>query len=369
MQIEETEWFRMLTAYEHILIFGATSGARILFSELVERYHVEPDCFIVSERWDNPFELEQKPVKVFEEIEEEQKKNILVIISQIYENDNAMRKLLLRAGFQNMVSSITQCTGAVTEELQKYRESILGPMRMDIQGLEIFMQKKSSNPVNLCVYAVTSSGNQHKNKQMYHSNYIQYIQAGAKLTDLRICDLTDAEGENISEKNPYYCELTAGWWIFKNDRVHDYVGLYHYSRGLSLTDGQMEEMVRKNVDVVLPIPLVWRHELMTVYYCDFDVVLAAIRRVSPEYTASTEKFFSEKLFFAGNILLARKEVYDKYYNWMFRVLKECEKILGKWRRKIKPRIQGYYGEILTNVYFLHHIKEYRILFSPMSYLY
>ena len=166
-----------------------------------------------------------------------------------------------------------------------------------------------------------------KSNQRYYSDYIRYIQAGAGLTDTRICELTDVDGENISEKNPYYCELTAGWWIFKNDQVHDYIGLYHYNRGLSLTDRQIEDIVRKKVDVVLPLPLVWRHELMTIYFHDtLDEMLAAVRRASPEYMVSIERFLSEKLFFAGNILLAKRKIYHVYYDWMFRILKEYEKI-------------------------------------------
>ncbi|MFG6332480.1 MAG: DUF4422 domain-containing protein [Lachnospiraceae bacterium] len=367
MKIEETEWYRTLMAYDHILIFGATFGAQFT-CELMKQYHVEPDCFIVSERRDNPFYLEQKPVKVFEEIGEELKKKALVIISQIYENSDAMRELLLKAGFQNTIPSIAQGTLAVTEELQQYRRSVLGPVQMADRSLEDGLRTQDGR-VNLCIYAVTSGGNQHKSNQTYRSDYIQYIQAGAALTDTRICKLTDADGENISEQNPWYCELTAGWWIFKNDQVHDYVGLYHYSRGLSLTDGQLEDAVRKKVDVVLPVPGVWRHELMTAYYCYYDVILAAICGVSPEYTTSAEKFFAEKLFFTGNIVLARKKIYDVYYDWMFQVLRECKKIREEKQRQITPRIWGYYGEILTNVFFMHHIREYQILFSPMSNLY
>ena len=35
--------------------------------------------------------------------------------------------------------------------------------------------------------------------------------------------LTDKTGEEISKKNPYYCELTAIYWIRKNDHSSKYV--------------------------------------------------------------------------------------------------------------------------------------------------
>lgn len=67
MIIEETEWFQTLKRYEHILIFGAKSSA-VITHTWIRQLNVEPECFLVSKRWDNPCWLEQKPVKTFEEI-------------------------------------------------------------------------------------------------------------------------------------------------------------------------------------------------------------------------------------------------------------------------------------------------------------
>ena len=44
------------------------------------------------------------------------------------------------------------------------------------------------------------------------------IQVGTALTDRRLEGMTyhDNEGDNISEKNPDYCELTAQYWAWKH---------------------------------------------------------------------------------------------------------------------------------------------------------
>ena len=42
----------------------------------------------------------------------------------------------------------------------------------------------------------------------------------------------DDTGENISDKNCYYSELTGLYWVWKNCHDVDYVGTCHYRRYL-----------------------------------------------------------------------------------------------------------------------------------------
>ena len=98
--------------------------------------------------------------------------------------------------------------------------------------------------------------------QYERPEWVYPLQVGKALTDTKVAALADDKGENISAKNPNYCELTALYWIWKNRLVRtsreglEYYGLFHYRRILELTNDDLYRLGRGETDIILPFPTI-----------------------------------------------------------------------------------------------------------------
>ena len=69
----------------------------------------------------------------------------------------------------------------------------------------------------------------HKKYQMPENEMYIPVQVGAEGKEKIEGYTQDNTGDNISSKNPYFCELTGLYWAWKNLDA-DYKGLVHYRR-------------------------------------------------------------------------------------------------------------------------------------------
>lgn len=191
----------------------------------------------------------------------------------------------------------------------------------------------------------------------------------------------DDNGENISEKNESYCELTAMYWGWKNSHA-EIKGLSHYRRYFSRNDqpivtgaktilspkvknrclAKMEiERVLDEYDIILqmpyiPYPATAKEDLKKFCYeKDIQVLDEVIRTQFTDYYEEYQRAMNSKNLSYCNMLIAKREIYDAYCEWLFSVLQEVENRcdISQYDAQHK-RIYGYFAEVLLNVYVKKH---------------
>lgn len=232
----------------------------------------------------------------------------------------------------------------------------------------------------------------HKKFVLPKEDYFKPIQVGKSLqTDLGYNG--DDSGDSISNKNPFYCELTALYWAWKNDKS-DYIGLCHYRRYFDIENKKdrindirfisqsefdkqkfPEEKITKyltDYDIILPKPKVYELSVEQIYgyshsVIDFDILTETLEEIYPEYTESWRKLmYQNNKLIHYNMFVARKDIINEYCDWLFKVLFEVEK-----RVKISPypyekRVFGFMGERLMHLYFNHN--NFKIKYLPVLYV-
>ena len=192
------------------------------------------------------------------------------------------------------------------------------------------------------------------------------LQVGAALHD-DLGWLRDDVGENISERNPYYCELTGLYWAWRN-RDDAVKGLVHYRRYFTrsaltgdcagvLPFDQLSALLER-ADMVVP-----KKKYNHIDNCEqmlksgmvkekwFHALRESVARRSPDYLAEFDSFFVGNTGYYMNMMVARREVFDGYCAWLFDILFDLEeRIRGEWPEDDPKRLYGYLSERLLNIY-------------------
>lgn len=203
------------------------------------------------------------------------------------------------------------------------------------------------------------------------SEYVVPIQVGSVFADRKIAEFQDNAGENISEKNRNYCELTAIYYAWKNSKAA-YKGLCHYRRVFDISEKQMQSLLEREQkwDVILPYPSVHYPDISTQHLryineSDWQAMLQALQEIAPEYLEAYEMAVAlgEQHFFNYNMLIAKASIFDDYCEFLFSVLAKAEELTTPkgWERS--DRFAGYMGENLTTIYFLKNRDRLKIRYA------
>lgn len=208
------------------------------------------------------------------------------------------------------------------------------------------------------------------------SEYV-YMQVNAADNPV-FCELNDAIGEdNISRKNPYYCELTAAYWIWKNDKTNDVVGLAHYRR--FLTENRFSHSPKYYINGKKVYKLLKKYDFIAtkLYKTDCSIKehllrcvrekdLTSLREVIsikfPEYLKTYDSVLKGNKSHLLNVFICKKDLWNEYYSWLFSVFDELEKKVDMTGYSVQEkRLYGYLAERLFTVFVLkngYKVKSY-----------
>lgn len=207
----------------------------------------------------------------------------------------------------------------------------------------------------------------------------------------------DNTGENISERRKTFNELTVQYWAWKNVKA-DYYGLCHYRRYMVFSEKELQADPYGNVlfdvlnydsctecslldparmrkviagkDIIASVPYdvtyrgfhnLYEHytEVPMQHRKDLETALEVVRELTPDYAESAEAYFNGVLFYPCNLFIMRKEVFEEYCQWLFKVLFELERRIdiSKYDEQ-EQRVFGMLGERLFGVFYTHYIKTH-----------
>ena len=197
----------------------------------------------------------------------------------------------------------------------------------------------------------------------------------------------DNTGDNISLKNPNFCELTGLYWAWQNLKC-DVIGLCHYRRYFSHPIINVDEENKRKVilnkedynrilmkyDVIVP----WMHNLKTMtvkeHYCaahhekDLLETRAILEEKYPEYLKSFDQVMNQKKFYLFNMFVMKKELFDSYASWLFDILFGLERRIDiSSYDNYQQRVYGFLSERLFNVWLCKN-ADLRVKQVPVVFL-
>lgn len=207
------------------------------------------------------------------------------------------------------------------------------------------------------------------------------VQVGAKGKERIEGLLLDNEGENISAKNANYCELTGLYWAWKNLNC-EYLGLAHYRRHFTALRGTSDrrdvltlDQARgflADVDVVLPkkrnywIETNYQQYVHAHHKEDLDETRDIIEKQYPEYLSAYDNVMQRTTGHRFNMFIMKKDLADKYCEWLFEILFKLEKKLDiSTYNANDKRVFGFVSERLLDVW----LETNRIKYQDIPYIF
>lgn len=260
----------------------------------------------------------------------------------------------------------------------------------------------------------------HKESELPKNPLYVPIHVGAALSSKILPNtIRDDSGENISTKNFSYCELTAQYWAWKNDKDSDYIGLCHYRRFLCFADisklkchfnersqieafaiddfninrfglenyNEISEAIKESDAVVglnqtvskLHTPRGFKktaynhwaaHDRDFLLKKDLDRMLELLEQENPKLGKYARKYLAGRKFLGFNTFVMKRHLFNELCNIEFNVLEKLEQEIDFTNySQQQSRVFGFMGEIIFSsyVYMLEKEKSAKVKHVPLLY--
>lgn len=205
----------------------------------------------------------------------------------------------------------------------------------------------------------------------------------------------DNTGDNISEKNPSFCELTGLYWGWKNLDC-SFFGLAHYRRhftvkslsyrkkhnetvqdklSCALNEREAKRLLKK-YDILVPKKREYVIETLYSHYCHshyrehLDITRDIISEKYPEFLDTFDSVMKQRSGYMFNMFIMKKKLADQYCEWLFDILFELEKRVDM--PNISPfqgRFYGRVSEIIFNVWLQYQIEQHAYRIKEIGFFY
>ena len=203
----------------------------------------------------------------------------------------------------------------------------------------------------------------------------------------------DDTGDNISDKNDYYNEMTAVYWAWKNYEElgnPDYVGLMHYRRHFIFDENVKDVVNVKNFDEktyysflgydeqkmsdfvdgydfiahIGNVPNVYQPYIRNQRKEDLDRAIDIALQKYPDYKTYIDRYFNGSESNFCNMCIFSKKLFFEYCEWIFSILEEFEKQVDMTQKRffISERLTGLF------IYRLMHNKKMKYKTLPIAFL-
>lgn len=203
------------------------------------------------------------------------------------------------------------------------------------------------------------------------------VQVGKALhPELDLGFQNDNVGDNISEKNACWCELTALYWGWKNLNDVKYLGLCHYRRyfDYDINDNNIDRLLKDHdIVVVKQTNKMWskferpRNLMNTTSVEDYFLYMDTMLAMHPEYKKEIiSYYYNSRKSYPYTMFITTKEVYDDFCEFIFPVFEEIEKRSKEHGYTRQKRFIAYFGEYSLGLYIL--CKKLRPKSLPLKFV-